>query len=222
MTDAKKTKKKQSLSIDRLRETLVQASLPHIAFDGWSLTAFEQGAANVDLPATEVMRAFSGGIGEAFEWFSDDCDRRMAETLATRKISEMRVRDRITTAVRCRLELNTNHREAIRRGLAFLAWPQNGPLGMKCLYRTVDTMWRAAGDTSTDYNFYTKRLLLAGVVSSTTLYWLNDTSENFTDSWGFLDRRIADVMKVPGAIGRLKNLAANLPNPDKILRRFAR
>ncbi len=222
MADPKKTKRKPSLAIDQLRATLLAAALPHIAFDGWCLVAFHQGAADASLDRTEVTRAFPGGIAEAFEWFSHDCDRQMIATLETLKIGDMRIRDRITTAVRCRIEMGDAHREAIRRGLAFLARPQNGPLGIKCLYHTVDAIWRAAGDQSTDYNFYTKRLLLAGVISSTTLYWLNDNSENAVESWGFLDRRIADVMKVPGAIGRFKNFAARLPDAEKILRRFAR
>ena len=46
------------------------------------------------------------------------------------------------------------------------------PLGMKLLYSTVDAMWRAAGDTSTDFNFYTKRAILSAVYSSTLMRWL--------------------------------------------------
>src|SRR3546814_10685041 len=71
-----------------------------------------------------------------------------------------------------------------------LALPQNAATGLACLYRTVDAIWYAAGDRATDYNFYTKRALLAGVYSSTLLFWLNDKSENFAATWAFLDRRI--------------------------------
>ena len=66
---------------------------------------------------------------------------------------------------------------------------------MRLLYKTVDAMWYAAGDTSTDFNFYTKRATLAGVYSSTLLYWLNDRSEGNEATWSFLDRRIEDVMR---------------------------
>ena len=85
--------------------------------------------------------------------------------------------------------------EAVRRGLALLALPLNAPLGLKLLYRTVDAIWYAAGDTSADFNFYTKRATLAGVFSSTLFYWLNDRSEGNTATWEFLDRRIDDVMR---------------------------
>src|SRR3546814_8607904 len=89
--------------------------------------------------------------------------------------------------------------------------PQNGPLAAKLLYRTVDAIWYACGDTATDYNFYTKRALLAGVYSSTLLYWLNDRSEGFAATWAFLDRRIGEVLKVAGQLGKGVGTALSLP-----------
>ena len=56
-------------------------------------------------------------------------------------------------------------------------------------------MWRFAGDTATDYNHYTKRLILSGVYGSTLLVWLDDQSEGWTETGAFLDRRLADVMR---------------------------
>jgi ubiquinone biosynthesis protein COQ9 len=66
-------------------------------------------------------------------------------------------------------------------------------------------MWYAAGDTSTDFNFYTKRATLAGVYSSTLLYWLNDRSPGSEATWGFLDRRIDDVMKIEKLKAQVKS-----------------
>ena len=41
-------------------------------------------------------------------------------------------------------------------------------------------MWRIAGDTSTDFNHYTKRMTLGAVYGSTLLVWLDDQSEGWT------------------------------------------
>ena len=130
----------------------------------------------------------------------------------------MKVRERIATAVRLRLEQVAPHREAVQRGLAFFALPQNAAIGLKCLYRTVDAIWYAAGDRATDYNFYSKRLLLAGVYSSTLLVWLNDTSEDQAETWAFLERRIAEVLQVAGLLGKAVTGALDLP--DRLARRF--
>ena len=62
-------------------------------------------------------------------------------------------------------------------------------------WRSADLMWRIAGDTATDYNHYTKRLILSGVYGSTLLVWLDDQSEGWMETGAFLDRRLADVMR---------------------------
>ena len=142
----------------------------------------------------------------------------MLDGLAERDLAAMKVRARIAAAVRLRLELLEPHREAVRRGLAFFALPPNAAVGLKCLYRTVDAIWYAAGDRATDYNFYTKRLLLAGVYSSTLLFWLDDASEGREATWAFLERRIAEVLKVGGRLG--KAVSGVLDLPDRLARRI--
>ena len=76
----------------------------------------------------------------------------------------------------------------------------------------------AAGDRSTDFNFYTKRGLLAGVYAATTLYWLDDRSPGFEATQAFLDRRLADVMAIPRLGSRVREFAARLPDPFLFLR----
>jgi ubiquinone biosynthesis protein COQ9 len=108
----------------------------------------------------------------------------------------MKIRDKIRGLVWRRLEIQGPAREAIRRALAILAMPQNVPLALRISWRTADRMWRIAGDTSTDFNHYTKRMTLGAVYGSTLLVWLDDQSDDWTETAGFLDRRIDDVMKI--------------------------
>lgn len=186
-----------------LRDAILDAAITHVPFDGWGREAAIRGAEDIGLDAAEAMRAFPDGARDMIAWHLRQADNRMAETLAGMDLASMKIRERIATAVRVRLEQNAPHREAIRKAMAFLALPQNAPMAAQALYRTVDEMWYQAGDTATDWNFYSKRALLAGVYSSTVLFWLNDKSEGFADTWAFVDRRIADVMKVPKMKSRL-------------------
>ena len=204
------------MDIETTRRRLLEATLNHVPFDGWSITALQRAAGDLGLDAATAVNAFPGGPAELIAFHSAEADRRMLEELQPMDLPAMRVRDRIAAVVRLRLEQNAAHREAIRRALAFLALPQNGPLALKCLYRTVDAMWYAAGDTSTDYNFYTKRLLLSGVYSSTLLFWLNDESEGSAETWAFLARRIDEVLKIGGSLG--KGIKALLDVPDRLFR----
>jgi ubiquinone biosynthesis protein COQ9 len=202
-----------------IRDVIIEKALPHVAFDGWTVTALAAGARDAGLDAARAQLAFPGGEIEAVRHFSDWLDRRMVDQLSKRELSVMKIRERIATAVMTRLDLALPHREAVRRSLAVLAMPHNAPVAMSLLYRTVDAIWHQAGDTSTDFNFYTKRGLLAGVLSATTLYWLNDSSDDQQDTRRFLERRIADVMLVPQAFGRLRRLVESFPSPFNAFRR---
>lgn len=202
-----------------IRDTIMAKALPHVAFDGWTLTALIAGARDAGLDPARAQLAFPGGEIEAVKHFSDWLDRRMLAALKDRDLKKMKVRERIAAAVMARLDLALPQREAVRRSLAVLALPQNAPAALGCLYNTVDAMWRWAGDASTDYNFYTKRGLLAGVLSATTLYWMNDASESQADTRQFLDRRISEVMEVPKAVGRVRSFFASLPSPFAPFRR---
>ena len=186
-----------------LRERVLLGMLPHVSFDGWSERSLRAGALDAGLAAEDGLRAFPTGMLEAVEYFCDFGDRRMAEELAKRDAAGLRVRERIAAAVRCRLEVVGDHREAVRRALSFMALPQNAGTASRCAYRTVNAMWYAAGDTSTDFNFYSKRALLAGVYATTVLYWLTDASPKNADTWAFLDRRIAGIMTFGKFQGRL-------------------
>lgn len=90
--------------------------------------------------------------------------------------------------------------------MALGALPSNIRRTTENLWKFTDDLWFLAGDRSTDYNFYTKRSLVLGVYASTELFMLTDKSENFSETWKFLDRRIGDVLTVGSAVGNVKNV----------------
>jgi len=188
-----------------LRDRLADAVLAEAAFDGFSRAALAAASNRLDLPAGEADRLFPGGPIQVLTYVSERADQRMVEDMEKEGVAHQKIRDRIKSAVRIRLERHAGQREAARRALALLALPFNAGLGLTLLYKTVDAMWYAAGDTSTDFNFYTKRATLAGVYSSTLLYWLNDRSEGSEATWAFLDRRIDDVMKIEELKSRVRS-----------------
>jgi ubiquinone biosynthesis protein COQ9 len=202
---------------DRVR--LLEAALDHVAFDGWSETALRAAAEDTGIPLERALNAFPGGATELIAFHSETADRRMLEALELEPLAEMKVREKAAKAIRLRLEANMRNREAIRTALTALMMPQNAALAARLLYKTVDAIWYAIGDRSTDFNFYTKRGLLAGVYTATLFYWLNDKSEGAQASWTFLDRRIGEVMKVPQALGKLTQLTERLPFPRRPFRK---
>ena len=200
-----------------LRDRLADELMAEAAFEGWTRAALAASGRALDLPAGEADRLFPGGPLQILTYLSERADRRTVEDMEKDGVTTQKIRDRIKGAVRIRLERHAGPREAARRALSMLSLPLNAGLALKLLYKTVDAMWYAAGDTSTDFNFYTKRATLAGVYSSTLLYWLNDRSPGSEATWAFLDRRIDDVMKFE----KLKAQVRSWTNPKRTAARPA-
>ncbi|WP_419816507.1 COQ9 family protein [Glacieibacterium sp.] len=205
-------------TLDELRPQLIAAMLPHVAFDGWSEAALLAGARAAGIDEDVAKVAFPDGATAMVEAYIARADARLVESLAAQDILSMKVRERIRRAVATRLEQASGEREAVRRALAVLAMPQNLPLAARTLWRTADTMWRAAGDTATDYNHYTKRAILGAVYSATLLVWLDDTSEGHAETLAFLDRRIDGIMRFEKTKAKLTGI--HLPSPARFLGRL--
>ncbi len=200
------------------KDRLLLASLPHVAFDGWGAEAFRHGAETLDMDPALADELLPGGPRGRVVAFSDWADRAMLAALNEDELEQLGVTAKVALAVRLRFQALAPHQEALRRSLAVLAQPSNALSGMTALHRTSDAIWNAVGDRSTDHNWYTKRMLLGGVISTTTLYWLDDSSDDKRRTWAFLDRRLQNVVKVGGRLGRAFDGCLSLP--DRLVRRM--
>lgn len=206
--------------ITKDRDRLLQAALPHVAFDGWTAATFRAAAADAGI-APDLARVLCprGALDLAAD-FHRSGDVAMAARLAATDLSGLRFSQRVAQAVRLRLE--GADRDSVRRGTSLFALPQNMATGSALIWGTADAIWRALGDNSTDLSWYTKRMTLSAVYSATVLYWLGDESSDHADTWSFLDRRIADVMRFEKAKAefRASSLGKALAGPLKILDRI--
>jgi ubiquinone biosynthesis protein COQ9 len=206
---------------DAIRELVLMEALPVIPESGFSDLTLTNAATRAGIGKRELQDAFPKGAASLVEAFSDWADRRMTEIMSTGE-SDRRLRDRVASAVRTRIEVVAPHKEAARRAASFLAVPQHAALAARLTMRSVDAMWRAAGDTSSDFSYYTKRALLTGVYGATLAYWYSDASEGHKATWTFLDNRIDNVMQIEKFRGQARDAIAKLPNPVDILNSLRR
>jgi len=192
------------MDIATLRATLLEAMLPHVPFDGWSAQSLKQAASDVGFTPVDVLRAFPEGEADALDYYMDTLDEAMIADLQSQPLATMRLHEKVRAALLARFHAAAPHREAVRRALAYYALPIHATAAAKRLYKTVDNIWKAAGDAPTDFSFYTKRMTLAAVYSSTLLFWLNDDSEGQKESERFLDRRLQDVLTFHKTKAKLK------------------
>lgn len=194
------------MDLEARKDRLIEAILPHAAFDGWSRLSLLAAAEDLGLEPGEAEGLFPGGAAAMVAHFVALADRRLVADLAAQGLGAASVGERIFQAVCLRLSRWSDHREAVRRAASVLSLPLNLPLAARLTWNTADAIWLAIGDTSHDFAWYTKRATLAAVYSATLLYWLDDGSEACADSWAFLRRRLADMRNLPKLRQRLEGM----------------
>jgi ubiquinone biosynthesis protein COQ9 len=181
--------------LEQLRRKLALAVGENAVFDGWTRQAVDSAAGQLGIDPVQARLAMPKTQAGLIDLYIQEVDRALEAYFTPERLSALKIREKIRALVWRRLEIMGPAREAIRRGLAILAMPQNVPLALRISWRTADLMWRIAGDTSTDFNHYTKRMTLGAVYGSTLLVWLDDESDGWAETAAFLDRRIDDVMR---------------------------
>jgi ubiquinone biosynthesis protein COQ9 len=191
-----------------LKDKVLEAALLHAAFDGWSIRTLRNAASDAGIDMATARRLFPRGGDSLLFWLDDWADRQMLAAMPPERLQKLPVRQRIAGLVRARLEVLSQHREAMRRAGITSALPTNLMGSGRALWRTVDRMWEAAGiaGDKRDFSYYTRRVTLTGVLVSTFLFWLEDQSEGHADTWTFLDRRIEDVMRIGKACSRFDEI----------------
>jgi ubiquinone biosynthesis protein COQ9 len=185
----------ESSPLERLRRQLALAVGENAVFDGWTKAAVDSAAGQLGIDPVQARLAMPKTQAGMIDVYIQEVDRALEAYFTPERLSGLKIREKIRSLVWRRLEIMGPTREAVRRGLAILAMPQNVPLAVRIGWRTADQMWRIAGDTSTDFNHYTKRMTLGAVYGSTLLVWLDDQSEGWIETGDFLDRRIDEVMR---------------------------
>lgn len=215
---------------DRLeswRQAILDLMLASAPFDGWTqgalVTAARDtgGQAGFD-GARDLDLAFPGGVGDVLALWTETGNAALAEKYAAADPAPERIRDKVRFLVQERIRLLEPRREAARRATATLALPQFTALSARLTWSVADTIWRLLGDTSTDFNYYTKRTTLSAVYLSTLARWFAEEpeeGEDFTASWAFLDDRIENVMQFEKVKARVRKLT---PDPNELFTQLGR
>jgi ubiquinone biosynthesis protein COQ9 len=214
------TPRKKKTDDSTLKTNVLEAALKHVVFDGFTDKVLAGAAKEAGVDKSTVARLFPNGALSLVEAFSQSADAEMEKRIAALDLKSMKVRERIAAAVKARITAVRPHKEAARRAAAFLTLPPHAALGAKLVYRTVDAMWRAVGDKSTDFNFYTKRGILAGVYSATLMRWFTDDSADEQATDAFLADRIENVMQIEKFKARAKEAFERLPPLSEIIGAF--
>ena len=184
------------------RDRALRAMLPIAAEEGWNWSTLRAGlAASGEDPALTESH-FPGGPAEAVAAWADLADRDMEAAAAAEDLAALRTPRRIRRVVELRFAAAAPQKRALRRAVSLLALPWNAGLALQVTARTASAMWYAAGDSSADFSWYTRRASLGAIYAATLAYWLRDDDPDTGDAMAFLDRRLADLARLQRRPGR--------------------
>ena len=200
--------------ISNYSEKLVLGMLLNIPFDGLQWEALYRAAEDLKIyknPLTnenkiELKNFFENDLVNTIKAFNDYLDDKMEDSFSKTKKNKQRTPEKIKSLILNRISASLDFKDGIVSSLGFMSLPQNSKPSLKMLYNTCDRIWRVSGDQSTDFSFYTKRLILSGVYSSTLMYWIQDDTGDLKNTEDFLNRRLEDVLK----IGKAKQFSSKL------------
>ncbi|MGF1276845.1 rpsU-divergently transcribed protein [Acetobacter pasteurianus] len=187
------------LERDPARDEILRKMAVVAGEQGWGKNVLLQVAG----PDADLL--FPGGSAELVEAWFDLCDRDMLEAMWDTEEAS-RLSQRVRQALLYRLPVDEAIRSATRKGLSVLLAPCEGKALRRSMMRTINAIWQAAQDDSSGLTYVTKRLSLGGVYASVLLYWLA-RGDNEAALAAFVDRRLADVLR----IGRIKSRMGGLP-----------
>ena len=179
---------------------LVTKMLNHVPDLGWTWDALHKAALNskkAKNPSEEELHTlFENKISSIIGIFNDKLDEEMCAIFNSENNKNFGITQTVKALVLSRLRASENYKSIIKTSLFFMAQPGNAYEALNQLMKTSNKIWEIAGDTSRGRNFYSKRLILAGVYSSTLAYWLAKETRSIDGSEDFLDKRLDDVKNI--------------------------
>lgn len=199
------------------RDAILQSALGIAAFDGWTADSFAAAVKESGVDAGLAHLACPREELDLIIHWSNQMDAQAEKAIFEKDIADMKVRDRVTFCLLARLEAIGPNEEAARRARARLLLPDAVTESASLVWNSCDTVWRAIGDQSTDFNFYSKRAILSGVYGSTLSVWLGESDPEKPRAREFLDHRIENVMQFEKAKWQFRKATANLPDLGSML-----
>jgi ubiquinone biosynthesis protein COQ9 len=190
------------------RERLLDAMLAIAPETGWLDAGLQRAAEQLGLDPGRVMLACPNGVSDLLDAFSARNASHVFDHLKASDLSGLKIREKVTTGVRAWLAALQPHKPAVRRAAGS---PMNALSGPRALWRAADAIWAGLGDSSVDFNWYTKRATLSAVLGSTLVCWLG--TDDPAEVEAFLARRIENVMQFERFKKRAQDFVAQMPNP---------
>lgn len=133
------------------------------------------------------------GIRDVINAFDEALNRKADAIIQSSIQNYTSVRSKVAAAVMTKINLyhdNVNRKELLCKMVKLLHKPQYLCLKGSNAYKTADMIWYAIGDKSTDFNYYTKRIILTPIYAGALSISAKDDSHHLIKTEYFVQKQI--------------------------------
>lgn len=207
------------MNLNQIRNNLLEKSKPLVLKKGWHDNLLKELTENSKFSYAEIQSLFPNGCKDLVQIYLNEINKKMNEESKKLNLIRLRVHERIRELLILRFKILLQEKKIISKTFTYLLLPQNFQISSKNLYKTVDQIWFLAGDNSTDFNFYSKRVILSTIYSSTLIHFINN--DNLQKTIDLLDKQLKKVSKIPNLKNNFKNVTKLIPNILKFGKNFS-
>tara|TARA_B100000575_G_C23059322_1_gene609857 strand:- start:70 stop:699 length:630 start_codon:yes stop_codon:yes gene_type:complete len=179
----------------------------HVVKDGWTKNILKK-TLNKNVNNSDLIYLFPNGYRDLLELSLSELNKSLENKISKINIINLSISKRIKKILLVRLEILNKEKNFFKKTFYHLILPQNSKIMKKNLYQSVDNMWYLAGDNSTDFSFYTKRLILAAIYTNALFIFFNNNIETAEKN---IEKNLKLISKIPKFKQKFSFIKDNLP-----------
>ena len=168
----------------------------------------------LDLNETELL--FPEGNGDLIKFALKQLNNELEEYCKKIDLIRLPIHKRVRKILLSKIYLMNKYKSFYSNIFIYLFIPKKNLSLPSQLYNSVDQIWFIAGDSSVDFNFYTKRLILSGIYSRVMLFFFNNDNQRELES--LLDENLKRVSKIPEIKSKFRILKEYFPKILKFVK----
>lgn len=197
------------MKLKKLRNQILLEAKSYVIKYGWNESLFSNMKNHSKFSYEEMNVLFPAGYRTLIEMYLEEINMKMTSESQGINLIRLRVHERIRELFILRLKIMSKEKKLISRTFLSLLLPYNYKLASKNLYNTVDQMWYLAGDNSSDFNFYTKRTILAFIYTGIMMHFINN--DNIDETIILLNKQLKRVSKIPQIKSKINDITKIIP-----------
>ncbi len=200
--------KTENKNINKKKQDILKKVKKIVSIHGWSSDIFLK-LQKQKIEKSDLFYAFQNGYKDLLEYTLQDINVNLENKLKKINLINFPINKRIKKILLLRFELLNEDKEFYKKTFNHLLLPTNNKISKKSLYNSVNTMWYLAGDNSTDFNFYTKRLILSGIYTNALIIFFSKDMKYVEEN---IDNNLKRISKIPKIKERISFIKDNAPN----------